>query len=54
MLLVRLWNLNPWFAQVEQVPMTEVPIGYVGVVISYVGKRARGRERRGASSTATS
>lgn len=31
------WNLNPWFVQVEQVPMTEVPIGYVGVVISYVG-----------------
>lgn len=32
------WNLNPWFAQVEQTPMTEVPIGHVGVVISYVGK----------------
>jgi len=32
------WNLNPWFVRVEQVPMTEVPIGYVGVVISYVGK----------------
>jgi uncharacterized membrane protein YqiK len=32
------WNLNPWFVQVEQVPMTEVPIGYVGVVISYVGR----------------
>lgn len=32
------WNLNPWFAQVEQVPMTEIPIGYVGVVISYVGR----------------
>lgn len=32
------WNLNPWFIKVEQVPMTEIPIGYVGVVISYVGK----------------
>ncbi|HEY9618715.1 MAG TPA: SPFH domain-containing protein, partial [Crinalium sp.] len=32
------WNLNPWLVQVEQVPMTEIPIGYVGVVISYVGK----------------
>jgi uncharacterized membrane protein YqiK len=32
------WNLNPWFVSVEQVPMTEVPIGSVGVVISYVGK----------------
>ena len=32
------WNLNPWFVKVEQVPMTEVPIGYVGVVISFVGR----------------
>jgi uncharacterized membrane protein YqiK len=32
------WNLNPWFVGVEQVPMTEIPIGYVGAVISYVGK----------------
>lgn len=32
------WNLNPWFVRVEQAPMTEVPIGYVGVVISYVGR----------------
>ena len=31
------WNLNPWFVQVEQVPLTEIPIGYVGVVVSYVG-----------------
>lgn len=32
------WNLNPWFVRVEQIPMTEIPIGYVGVVISYIGK----------------
>lgn len=32
------WNMNPWVVQVEQVPMTEIPIGYVGVVISFVGK----------------
>jgi uncharacterized membrane protein YqiK len=32
------WNLNPWFAQVKTVPMTNVPIGHVGVVTSYVGK----------------
>jgi uncharacterized membrane protein YqiK len=32
------WNLNPWFVQVEQVAMTEIPIGYVGVVISFVGR----------------
>ncbi|MCP4289670.1 MAG: flotillin family protein, partial [Gammaproteobacteria bacterium] len=25
------WNLNPWFVQVEQVPMTEIPIGHVGI-----------------------
>jgi uncharacterized membrane protein YqiK len=31
------WNLNPWFVQVEQVRMVEVPIGSVGVVISFVG-----------------
>ena len=32
------WNLNPWFVQVEQVPMVHIPIGYVGVVISFVGQ----------------
>jgi uncharacterized membrane protein YqiK len=36
-LLSGTWNLNPWFVQVEQVPMVQIPIGYVGVVISYVG-----------------
>jgi uncharacterized membrane protein YqiK len=29
--------LNPWFVKVESVKMTEIPIGYVGVVISFVG-----------------
>jgi uncharacterized membrane protein YqiK len=37
-LLAGSWNLNPWFVQVEPVPMTEVNIGYVGVVISFVGR----------------
>jgi len=32
------WNLNPWFAEVEQVPMLNIPIGSVGVVISFVGQ----------------
>ena len=32
------WNLNPWLVQIEQVPLTEIPIGYVGVVVSYVGR----------------
>ncbi len=31
------YNLNPWAVQVEEIPMTEIPIGYVGVVISFVG-----------------
>ena len=31
------WNLNPWFVQVEPIALTEIPIGYVGVVVSYVG-----------------
>lgn len=34
------WNLNSWFVEVQQVPMTEVPSGYVGVVISFVGSSA--------------
>jgi len=29
--------LNPWFGKVDMVNMTEIPIGHVGVVISYVG-----------------
>ncbi|NBB30230.1 SPFH domain-containing protein [Cellulophaga sp. BC115SP] len=32
------YNLNPWFARVEEIHMTEIPIGHVGVVISYVGE----------------
>jgi uncharacterized membrane protein YqiK len=36
-LLSGAWNLNPWFAYVELVALTEIPIGYVGVVVSYVG-----------------
>lgn len=37
-LLAGSWNLNPWFARVELLAMTEIPLGYVGVVVSYVGK----------------
>jgi len=36
-LLSGAWNLNPWFASVEMISLTEIPIGYVGVVVSYVG-----------------
>jgi uncharacterized membrane protein YqiK len=31
------WNLNPWFVNVRSVPMQEVPIGFVGVIISFIG-----------------
>lgn len=31
------YSLNPWAVQVEKVPMTTVPIGHAGVIISYVG-----------------
>ncbi|RAJ08535.1 putative membrane protein YqiK [Chitinophaga skermanii] len=30
--------INPWFAKLEIVRMTEISIGHVGVVISYVGQ----------------
>jgi uncharacterized membrane protein YqiK len=32
------YNLNPWAIQLEEIPMTEIAIGYVGVVISYIGQ----------------
>ncbi|HWB25411.1 MAG TPA: SPFH domain-containing protein [Chitinophagaceae bacterium] len=32
------YYLNPWSVQIEETPMTDVPIGYVGVVISYIGE----------------
>jgi len=33
--------LNPWFTKVEMVRMTEIPIGHVGVIISYVGEEGK-------------
>ena len=30
--------INRWFATVEMIPKTVVPIGYVGVVVSYIGR----------------
>src|SRR5262249_35696420 len=30
--------INRWFATVEMIPKTVVPIGYVGVVVSYYGQ----------------
>ncbi|MDJ0510726.1 MAG: SPFH domain-containing protein [Crocosphaera sp.] len=33
------WKLNPWFVEVEQVPLTRIEQDEVGVVISFVGKK---------------
>lgn len=32
------YYINPWAVQIEETPMTEIPIGHVGVVISYIGE----------------
>jgi uncharacterized membrane protein YqiK len=32
------YNINPWAIQIEEQYMTDVPIGHVGVVISYIGE----------------
>lgn len=32
------YNLNPWAVQIEEKEMTEVPIGHVGVVMSFYGE----------------
>ena len=32
------YYINAWAVQIEQIPMTDVPIGNVGVVISYIGE----------------
>jgi uncharacterized membrane protein YqiK len=40
-ILAGTYFLNPWFASVEMVRMTEIPIGHVGVVISYVGEEGQ-------------
>ena len=37
-ILAGTYNINPWAVTVEEVNMTEIPIGYVGVVVSYVGE----------------
>jgi uncharacterized membrane protein YqiK len=36
-ILAGTYNLNPWAVNVEEVAMTEIAIGHVGVVISFVG-----------------
>lgn len=38
-LLSGTWFINPWFADVKTVEMTDIAVGYVGVVVSYVGEK---------------
>lgn len=38
-LLSGTWFINPWFADVKTVEMTDISVGYVGVVVSYVGEK---------------
>ncbi|QNA45249.1 SPFH domain-containing protein [Lacibacter sediminis] len=35
------YYINPWALQIEETPMTDIPIGHVGVVISYIGEAGR-------------
>ena len=35
------YSINPWAVKIESVPMQEVPIGHVGIVISYVGEEGK-------------
>jgi len=37
-ILAGTYNINPWAVTIEEVKMTEIPIGSVGVVVSYVGE----------------
>jgi len=48
-LLAGRWFINPWFAEVKTVEMTEIAVGYVGVVVSFVG--AAGTDQSGESFT---
>lgn len=41
------WNINPWFAEVEEYDLTEVPIGHVGVVVSFVGDEEKSHDVSG-------
>jgi uncharacterized membrane protein YqiK len=40
-LLAGSWNLNPWAIDVKIVDMVSIPIGWVGVVNSYVGNEGK-------------
>lgn len=40
-ILAGTYNINPWFCEIEEHPLLEVPIGHVGVVVSFVGDDSR-------------
>jgi uncharacterized membrane protein YqiK len=40
-MLAGAYNINPWFCEIEEHPLFEVPIGYVGVVVSFVGEASK-------------
>ena len=40
------WSLNPWFVEVEQVPLTNIKAGTVGVLISNVGKNSQATQEQ--------
>ncbi|MEO8100133.1 MAG: SPFH domain-containing protein [Acidobacteriota bacterium] len=37
-ILAGTYNINPWFCEIEEYPLYAVPIGHVGVVVSFVGE----------------
>jgi hypothetical protein len=37
------YNINPWFVDIKQVPITEIPQGTVGVVVSNTGEKSENR-----------
>ena len=40
-ILAGTYNVNPWFCEIEEHPLFEVPIGHAGVVVSFVGDDTR-------------
>lgn len=40
-ILAGTYNINPWFVSIEEVQMTQIEIGHVGVVISYAGEEGQ-------------
>ncbi len=40
------WNLNPWFVKVEEVPLTSIKAGTVGVVISNIGHNVEQNDKQ--------